>query len=162
MEGADPGNPTPRGHSSRRSPRTVRLNSRGHACFPPCAWSLGSQRPPLADHLQAQLCALVARQGPPAGRSEEGEGVEEASTAFWELAGAPPLCSYSGQRGLCWPWGRLTSQNAWSCSLPGCRGCGSWPQLCPFLLPIAPVTQIWARRCKVGAVGLLRRVGLGT
>lgn len=74
VEGADPGNPTPGGHSSRRSPRTVRLNSRGHACFPPCAWSLGSQHPPLADRLQAQLCALVARQGPPAGRSEEAEG----------------------------------------------------------------------------------------
>lgn len=83
-------------------------------------------------------------QGPPAGRGEDGDRVEKASTASWEWAGAPPLCSYFAQRAPWWPWGRPTPQDTQSCSLLGCQGCGSRPRAahssCWYL-----ITRIWAR-----------------
>lgn len=54
--------------------------------------------------------------------------MEKASTAFWERAGAPPLCSYAAQRAPWWPWGRPTPQDTQSCSLLGRQGCRSRPR----------------------------------
>ena len=127
MEGADPGNPTPREHSSRRSPRTVGLNSRGRVCFPPSAWSPGSQRPPLADLCRPNCAHWWPGRAPQRAGVRKGRGWRRPAQLSGSWQGHRHSAATLASEG---PAGR-----GGGCSLPGRRGRGSWPRLCPFLLP---------------------------